>query len=143
MATKPANTAVEEDPFGDPASGDFLNKEAMAELNGSLWLVKVHEYEQNIPTEYSEAGKDTPAIRADVIVLDGEHAGRVYESTLIFGRRMVPQLKPRVGKMIVGRLTQGEKKKGKNAPWVLDNATPEEKKTAKAWLDEHEEDPFN
>jgi len=141
MASK--NTPAEEvDPFGDPASGDFLNGEAMAELNGSLWMVSVLEYEEDVPTEYSEPGKKSPAIRADVVVLDGEHVGRTYEGTLIFGRSMVPQLKPRVGKKIVGRLAQGEKKKGKNAPWVLENATDEEKAIARKWVADHKEDPF-
>lgn len=140
MASK--NTPAEEvDPFGDPATGDFLDGDAMKELNGSLWLVSVLDYEPDIPTKYSEKGKSTPAIRADVVILDGEHAGRRYEGTLIFGRNMVPQLKPRLGKKIVGRLTQGEKKKG-NPPWILENATDEEKAIARKWVADHKEDPF-
>lgn len=137
------NTPVEEgDPFGDPATGDFLNEEAMAELTGSNWLVRVHEYEPHIPTIHTKPGENSPAIRADVIVLDGKAKGRVYENTLIFGKVLIPQLKPRVGKMIVGRLDKGEKKPGKNAPWTLAKGDDKAKKLAREWLADHADDPF-
>lgn len=129
------------DPFEAPATGAFFDWDSH---KGNLLLIMVDEYVDHIPTVHTKPGEKSPAIRADIHVLDGEDAGAAYEGTLIFAKVMIPQLKKREGKMVLARLSQGEKKKGQNAPWNLDDATqtPEDKALGLAWLKQHTKDPF-
>jgi hypothetical protein len=134
------NKNIPDDPFEDPGSGDWLDKQTMHRLKDSLWLVQVLEFEKHIPTEHSKKDEDTPAIRANVFVLDGEGEGETYKEALIFGRSMVPQLKRKLGKIIVGRITQGTAKGSNNPPWILEKADEDDKNIARDWLKDHRDE---
>lgn len=117
--------------FNDPSSSDLL---PLDELKGSLLLLTVYEETPEINTVH---GPQT-AIRADVVVLDGNHAGESYSDALIFPRVLKSQLRRSVGgMMVVGRLGQGNKKPGQNPPWTLNAATEPEKAIAQRYVDSH------
>jgi hypothetical protein len=116
--------------FNDPASSDLLPLDA---LLGSLLLLTVYEETDEINTVH---GPQT-AIRADVVVLDGPRKGESYDDTLIFPRVLKTQLRRSAGGlMVVGRLGQGNKKPGQNAPWTLIAATDAEKAIASAYVNQ-------
>lgn len=117
--------------FNDPSSSDLLPLDA---LNGSLLLLTVYEETPEINTVH---GPQT-AIRADVVALDGPHAGEKFDDALIFPRVLKSQLRRSTGGLlVVGRLGQGNKKPGQNPPWTLNAATEQEKAIAKRWVDSH------
>lgn len=134
------------DTFNEPGTGgDFLDYK---ELLGSLLLFTVKEETQEIDTKH---GPQT-AIRADVAVLDGPNKGDVCTDALIFPKILKSQLRGSVGGKVLGRLGQGENKKG-NPPWQLAAPTETEKETGRKYLayiatqapvtvPEADEDPF-
>jgi hypothetical protein len=103
---------------------------AWADHKGALLLIDPHEFRAGISTAFGEAD----AVEADVHVLAGPGQGEVYIGTLIFPKLLVSQLKGEVGKRILGRLGQGTAKSGQSAPWVLNEATPEDIRTAETWV---------
>lgn len=113
--------------FNDPGSGG--DQLPIDDLSGALLLVSVHEETTPIETKF---GPST-AIRADVAVLDGARKGEVFADTLIFPRVLKAQLRGSVGGKVLGRLGQGENKKG-NPPWQLANATDGERETGRKYL---------
>lgn len=117
------------DPFEDPVTATPL---PYSELQGSLLLFRVLSYEEHVPTSFTEPGTKSPAIRANVTALDGPRAGENYVEVLVFPKKLQAQLRGRVGKMVLGRLGQGEARKGQNAPWELIAATPQDKAKAMA-----------
>lgn len=116
--------------LSDPAApgGDKL---PLADLNGSLLLVKVIEQLKEVATEFGP----TDPISADVHVLDGDLEGQVFSDTLIFPKVLVSNLKSRIGDHVLGRLGQGLAKPGRSAPWLLNAPTPADKKVGKAYYD--------
>jgi hypothetical protein len=116
-------------------SDDFTSASAPSggitweEHNGKLLIVEPLSYETGISTVHGE--KD--AVRANVYVLTGPTTSDDFEDTLVFPGVLVGQLKRQVGSKIVGRLTQGAKKPGQNAPWLLDAATAEDIDKARTW----------
>ena len=104
------------------------------ELEGSLLLIKVHGVEADVRTVFSTPGVASPAVRADVSVLDGTHRGETLEDTLIFPKMLQVQLKTRVGQLVLGRLERGVAKPGQSAPWRLSAATKEDEQVADAFL---------
>ena len=94
--------------FNEPSSGDFLDFD---ELNGSLLLFTVLEEQKGINTTFG--AKD--AIIADVVVLDGDQAGTMYEDSMVFPLVLRAQLKRSIGEMVLGRLTTGTAKPGKTS----------------------------
>lgn len=117
------------DPFDDPATATPMPYQ---ELVGSLLLFDVLSYEDNVPTSFTPPGEKSPAVRANVTVVDGPQAGHRYIEALVFPKKLQAQLRPRVGRMVLGRLTQGEARKGQNPPWELSPATPQDKARASA-----------
>ena len=119
------------DLFTDPgtggSTGDHLD---YADLKGNLLLVSVLKETDEIETQFGPAS----AINADVAVLDGPLKGTTYSDTLIFPKKLKAQLRGAVGGKVLGRLGQGEKQPGKNAPWQLDPATDADKETARKYL---------
>lgn len=116
------------DQFSDPGtgSGDQL---PLNELLGSLLLITVHKETDEIETKFGA----TTAIETDVAVLDGTNKGTIYEGALIFPRILKSQLVKKVGAKVLGRLEQGENKKG-NPPWQLATATDTDKETGRRYL---------
>jgi hypothetical protein len=116
-------------------SDDFTSASAPSggiawdEHNGKLLIVEPLSYETGIQTVHGE--KD--AVRANVYVLTGPTTSDDFEDTLVFPGVLVGQLKRQIGSKIVGRLTQGAKKPGQNAPWLLDAATAEDIDKARTW----------
>lgn len=137
MATE---NMIEDDPFDAPATSEFVNWE---DINGALIVLEVEEYIPAIGTVHG----DNAAIKADLTVLEGatnaEMNGQTFEGTLIFGRSVIPQLRKRVGRMVLARVGQGPKQKGKNAPWVLNDPSVEDRKMARKWHESRKPaDPF-
>lgn len=116
------------EPFTGPAASTGVD---YATYNGALLLIEVKALEHNVRTKLGE--KD--AIRGDIHVLDGKEVGEVIPDTLIFPRVLISQLRPKIGGMVLGRLGQGEKKAGQNAPWVLSEPTDADRAVAVAYLD--------
>lgn len=117
--------------FLDPAKGDFIN---FKDVTGALLLFTVYEETEEHQTVH---GPNT-AVIADIVVLDGPDAGKVYEKAPIYPRALKPQLRSAVGgMMVVGRLGQSAGKPGQNPAWMLTAATDAEKQIAKAYVDSH------
>jgi cytosine/adenosine deaminase-related metal-dependent hydrolase len=75
-------------------------------------------------------GPIAPGRRCDIAVLDGDCKGDVYADTLIFPRVLIGQLRPNIGKKVLGRLGQGTAKPGQSAPWTLLASSDDDKATA-------------
>lgn len=95
-----------------------------------LVAIRVEKYEPAVKTVRGEK----PAIGAAVTVIDGPDAGTVYADALIFGAVLVPQLKEKVGRHVLGRLYEGEAKDGNFAPYKLAEATDQETEYAVRFL---------
>jgi hypothetical protein len=102
-------------PFDTPDAPGSGDRFTIAEHLGELCIVKVHSLEQGIETS---AGV-TDVIVADVIVVDGQHAGEIAHEAWLFGKVLVGQLKRKTGRTILGRWGQGAKQQGKTPAWVL------------------------
>ena len=134
------------DPFADPSEGDFFGKAAKASVEGALLAFEVKDFNPDKPTSRSKPGKLTPMVLASVYVLDGEHKGKQWENTELFGS-YVSQLRDHVGGMVLGRWTKGKAKPGfeDNPPWVIVKPTADEREIGVAWYAEHTKpkaDPF-
>jgi hypothetical protein len=119
-------------PFSNPSSPADGFKPA-DHLEGLLML-RVLAFEEHVPTVHTEPGEKTPAIRVNVAVLDGATAGQEFEDTLIFNKVIIGQLRARVGELVLGRLTRGEAKPGKSAPYIIKDATPADIEAGKAFI---------
>ena len=113
-------------PFEDPATMAGVDYTA---LNRSLLMFEVLGVEE-IHTVHSALGERDPAIRANLTVVDGPEAGTHLADVLIFPKVLVGQLRPKVGKLVLGRLVQGVARPGLNAPWTLDAATAQDRQAA-------------
>lgn len=127
--------SMSNDEFGAPSNATGIQ---WNDLKGSLLLFKVHAVESGIKTVHGDA----QAVRADVIVLDGDQADTVYADTLVFPKVLISQVKPRVGGMVLGRLGQGQAKPGQSKPWVLSEATEADKGVARAHIAKSSAAPF-
>lgn len=97
---------------------------------GKLFVIEPLEVEHGINTVHGE--KD--AVRANVYVLVGKDKTEEFEDTLIFPKVLQSQTRRKIGEIVVGRLEQGEAKKGQKPPWVLAAATEQDLKKATAFL---------
>lgn len=114
--------------------GEFEVKDHL----GALVIFKVLEDVGQMDTVH---GASNP-VRVNVTVVDGPHAGSEHDDALIFGKVMSNQLRKLVGQTVLGRIGQGEKKPGKNAPWLLQPATSEDITKAKAHVAAQSDVPF-
>lgn len=124
------------DQFDAPASASAGVK--WNDLSGHLLLIKPLSFQEKIQTSFGEAD----AVSADVTVLDGPDAGTQYDSALIFPKILISQLKPKVGKSVLGRLGKGTAKPGQSSPHVLGEATDADKDVARKYLASQTEAPF-
>ena len=125
------------DLFDEPGAGDlFSNKEN----EGRLLLVTPTEY----MAEFTTSAGVGPAVKADVVVLDGPESPKVYQDALLFGKVLTGQLKRNAGtgRPNLGRLGLGVKKPGQNAPWQLAAPGEDDKQVAREYLTKNEEMPF-
>lgn len=123
------------DEFAAPASSTGIKWE---DYKNSLLLIDVKAHETGIKTTFG----DSDAVRADITVLDGEHAGETYNDTLVFPKVLQSQLRPNVGKKVLGRLGQGVAKPGQSAPWLLNDATDDDKTVARKHIAANGAPPF-
>jgi hypothetical protein len=123
------------DDFKNPGSTEGVQ---WADHKGSLLLFKVHSVELGISTQFG----DTDAVRADVVILDGANEGTVITDTLVFPKVLQSQIKGAVGSMVLGRLGQGQAKKGQSAPWKLADAEEADKVIAREYLAANSAAPF-
>lgn len=119
-------------PFDKPAapSGGIDFKT----LSGALLVVDVLSVEEHVPTVHTKPGEKSPAVKADVFVLDGASQGEEFLGTLIFPKILQSQLGRSVGRKVIGRLTQGTAKPGQSAPWMLAEATEADNAAGEQWL---------
>lgn len=78
------------------------------------------------------------AVRADIVVLDGPHAGENLDDVLIFPTVLRSQTKGKLGEHLLVRLGQGNAKPGQSAPWVFDPADAAALKLGAAWVSKQE-----
>lgn len=117
------------DPFDGP--GDSTGGLDLEALKGSLLLFTPRALE-NISTSFGP--KD--AVRGDVVPVDGPAKGEQLTDVLVFPSVLVSQLREAVssGRMVLGRLSRGTAKPGRQAPWRLDDPTEQDKTAGRAWL---------
>lgn len=120
------------DPFAAPAPpGEGIS---WKDFNGSLLLIEPKEVHTDFKTSYGVAER---VVRADVSVLDGPNSGTTIPDTLIFPKVLVGQTAPQIGKRVLGRLGQGEAKPGQSAPWLLSEATDQDRQVGMQWLQQN------
>jgi hypothetical protein len=126
------------DPFGAPSSASGIT---WADLKGALLLFTVRGIEAEINTVHGPSS----AVRSDVVVLDDKGTaptGESFGDTLVFPKVLQSQIKGSVGGMVLGRLGQGEAKKGQSAPWMLSEATEADKAIGREHLAKANPAPF-
>jgi hypothetical protein len=119
--------------FNQPAQpGDKLELDALA---GRLLLV----YPKEHTTKTTEAFGEKDVLIADIVVLDGNNAGEELRDAYIFPGVMIGQLKGYIGNPdpALGRLSKGQPKPGKQAPWILADFTDYDADIATAWVNSH------
>jgi hypothetical protein len=109
--------------FTAPASNTEGVK--VADLNGHLLIVTPIEYKTGINTVNGVA----EAIEVSIVDLD---TNEEHHSLLWFNVALRNALKPLIGNKVLGRIGQGAAKPGKNAPWILIDATGDATAVAKA-----------
>ncbi|CAB4214996.1 hypothetical protein UFOVP1616_25 [uncultured Caudovirales phage] len=100
-----------------------------ADIAGHLLIISPTEYRTEIDTVNGKAD----AIACDLIDLS---LGSEHENVLFFNIALRGALKPRIGQHVLARIDQGTAKPGKNAPWILVDATqnPADVQAAQAYL---------
>lgn len=98
---------------GAAPSGAGINYE---DFIGKLFVVEPLEVEKGVKTIHGESD----AVRSNVYVLLGPDKTEEFEDTLIFPKVLQSQTRRKIGSYVVGRLGQGEAKRGQNAPWVFE-----------------------
>jgi hypothetical protein len=114
--------------YAIPSTGGG-DKLPLAELLGALLRIDVLEALSDVQTSFGPAHP----VRCNVAVLDGDQKAATFDDTLIFPRVLVSQLKPSVGKVVVGRLGRGTAKPGQSAPWTLTAPTDDDIATARKY----------
>lgn len=100
-------------PFSNPGKTSGV---PWADLNGKLLLIEPKAVKYDIPTMFG----DKEAVEADISVVE---TGDVYQDALIFPGVLIRQTKGLIGERVLGRLSQGEAKRGQEPPWLLHDAT--------------------
>lgn len=104
--------------FDAPATGGGSLRPA--DVEGHLLVVEPTEYVANIATSFGE--KD--AIRVNVHdITDGQS----HPDVLLFPTALIGSLKGQIGKRVLAVMAKGQAKPGQAAPWILEDATGNEK----------------
>ena len=104
------------------ASGDTIKP---ADVEGHLLVVEPIEYIASMATSFG----DTDAVRINVHDINAQ---ATYESVLWFSGGLVGSLKGRVGQKVLGTMGKGTAKPGMSAPWILQDASGNDKAVAAA-----------
>ena len=102
--------------FAAPGAATDGKSARPADLEGHLLLIQPTEYRTGIQT----VNGDAEAIACNVIDLD---ANEEYADTLFFGAGLRAALRNQIGQKVLARIGKGAAKPGKNAPWILIDAT--------------------
>lgn len=114
--------------YAIPSTGGG-DKLPLAELLGALLRIDVLEALSDVQTSF---GASNP-VRCNLAVLDGPLKAQTFDDALVFPRVLISQLKPSVGKVVVGRLGRGTAKPGQSAPWTLTAPTDDDIATARKY----------
>lgn len=138
--TKKGKSSASSSDFAKPSeapSGEGWNLTEEAE--GRLVLFTPLR-EDTVETSFGEK----PIVVADVVVIDEKKPAKseAHDDVYVFGGYLRGSLRGFINeKRVLGRLVKGEpKKKGENAPWLLEDATEAEIALAVAYLESV--DPF-
>jgi len=104
------------------ANGDTIKP---ADVEGHLLVVEPIEYIASMATSFG----DTDAVRINVHDINAQ---ATYESVLWFSGGLVGSLKGRVGQKVLGTMGKGTAKPGMSAPWILQDASGNDKAVAAA-----------
>lgn len=115
-------------PFVDPPATSGIRWE---DHLGHLLLIEPKGVEPEVPTAFG--GKE--AVHADITIIDAPNGPEVYADAFIFPSVLKAQTRGMVGKMVLGRLTQGVSKPGQKPPWRLQEADAEDKKQALEYVE--------
>ena len=121
------------DPFSTASTGSTSDVR-IGDLVGELLLIRPTEYIESMVTTASN--EPTDAIRADVVVLNADGTSALHEDLLVFPVLLKRDLKRALDndEPFLGRLSMGEKKPGKSAPYIfVTNPQEEEKELARAY----------
>lgn len=101
-------------------SGEFARP---ATLDGHLLIVYPLGYVPFIQTRFTQQGKKSDAIACDIIDLDDKddygRPGKVYRNSNLMQAQLIAQLRPWIGRKVLGRMGRGAAKNGMNPPWVV------------------------
>lgn len=108
---------MSDDLFSTPSSLPQGSSLKVADIEGSLVVVRPEDDEVTITSEYGE----TTARPAKVLVVSGPEASGEWLEMLLFGAGLKAQAGAAVrsGKPIVGVIGKGVAQKGKSAPWLF------------------------
>lgn len=98
---------------------------------GKLLIIEPLSWETDIQTAFGLSD----ATKANIYVLTGPDTAEEYREALIFPKILASQTKSNIGRKVVGRLGQGNAKPGQSAPWLLEEALPDDLVKAKAYLE--------
>lgn len=115
------------DDWNDPDTSDFFS---IKDHVGDLVILAVNKFTPNFPTINGE--RDT--IHAEVAIVEGKGKDTRYAEALLFGSKLVPQLRNKIGSVVLGRIALGDKMPGKNAPYILNKPTEADKNAASKWV---------
>jgi len=104
------------------ANGDSIKP---SDVEGHLLVVEPIEYIASMATSFG----DTDAVRINVHDINAQ---ATYESVLWFSGGLVGSLKGRVGQKVLGTMGKGTAKPGMSAPWILQDASGNDKAVAAA-----------
>lgn len=127
-------TTNSNNPFDQAGGGNFDAEE----LNGSLVVI----WPQSVESVNTVHGEQD-AVRANVLVVDGEKAGEFIEDGLVFPRVLVSSLRGKVGRQVLGRIGQGIAKPGQSAPWIIEKYGDEDVEVALAAIAAHQSGQFD
>ena len=103
-------------------SGDSIKP---ADVEGHLLVVEPIEYIASMATSFG----DTDAVRLNVHDINAQ---KTYEQVLWFSGGLVGSLKGRVGQKVLGTMGKGTAKPCMSAPWILQDASGNDKAVAAA-----------
>lgn len=111
----------------DPSESDFFQ---IKDHVGALALIAVNEY---LPAMQTTMGT-SPAIRAEIAIVDGPGAGKRFPDALVFNKKLIPQLRNSIGSTVLGRIGQGKANPGQSAPYILEKSAPGDAEKANAYV---------
>lgn len=113
------------------------------DLNGHLLIVWPLGHVPHIQTRFTEPGKRSDAIAVDVVDLDvmGDDGmlGKLYRNSNWMQAKLIRDLKPMIGRRLLGRMGRGQPANGMAPPWELVSmvADPDAVARGDQWMKDH------